>query len=660
MSAAAGAHRRPRRRPRPLPRRRARRARGPREDRRRGGRRRRRGAEVVARAPDVVLLDVHLPGGGGVEILRRLAEERARQRAAWRCRSPTTPRTSSRSSAPARAATSPRRSPRPSWPRPIRRVHEGDAVFSPRLAGFVLDAFAGGRRRAAAVDPELDQLTAREREVLRHIARGYLYKEIAAAPGDLGQDRRGARQRRAAQAAALHPPRAEPLGGGATPRRLSPLASRGGMAAAPSSSPASPASSPGASCRACSADDPTRASSRWSSRGWPRGRAPLRAATGVEVQPGDITDPLLGLGRRGLRARWPSDVVAVFHLAAIYDLAVGAAAGRARQRRRAPSTSSTSAARAPRLERLHYVSTAYVAGPRSGLVLESELAAGQAFKNHYESTKFAAEVIVRASMDDVPTTIYRPAIVVGDSRTGETQKFDGPYYLLRIDVAPMRGPLPQIGRGDAPFNVVPGRLRRRRDRRRRARRRGRRPHAAPRRPRAGVLRRAVRLLAREYDGRAVLPCPARPGRPLRFGAVRRCFGGRRASRSSTSTTRCASTPPRPTQILGRHGLRCPRFPEYVGRMVAFFREHERDPAFVPTAAAAVGPLIDWRFAGASVPCCAYGDLSCDRRRGLPGLPSLRRAAGPCALRRQPRDRLAGQHRQHLRGSSSPFSRSTSA
>ena len=59
----------------------------------------------------------------------------------------------------------------------IRRVHEGDAVFSPRLAGFVLDAFAGAR--PAASDAELDQLTAREQEVLRHLARGYMYKEIA-------------------------------------------------------------------------------------------------------------------------------------------------------------------------------------------------------------------------------------------------------------------------------------------------------------------------------------------------------------------------------------------------------------------------------------------------------------------------------------------------
>jgi DNA-binding NarL/FixJ family response regulator len=63
----------------------------------------------------------------------------------------------------------------------VRRVADGDAVFSPRLAGFVLDAFAS--LAPAEVDPELDQLTAREREVLRHIARGYLYKEIAARLG---------------------------------------------------------------------------------------------------------------------------------------------------------------------------------------------------------------------------------------------------------------------------------------------------------------------------------------------------------------------------------------------------------------------------------------------------------------------------------------------
>ena len=110
-----------------------------------------------------------------------------------------------------------------------------------------------------------------------------------------------------------------------------------------------------------------------------------------------------------------------------------------------------------RLRRLHYVSTAYVAGDRTGVVYEHELALGQRFKNHYESTKFQAELWVRDAMDAVPVTIYRPAIVVGDSKTGETQKFDGPYYMLRTIARSLRmgGRIPQFGASAAPFNVVP-------------------------------------------------------------------------------------------------------------------------------------------------------------------------------------------------------------
>ena len=110
---------------------------------------------------------------------------------------------------------------------------------------------------------------------------------------------------------------------------------------------------------------------------------------------------------------------------------------------------------ADKLERLNYVSTAYVAGTRTGTVYEHELIMGQQHKNHYESTKFQAEVWVREYLDKVPTTIYRPAIVVGDSQTGETQKFDGPYYILRTFQRMGRAPLPQFGRSEAPFNVVP-------------------------------------------------------------------------------------------------------------------------------------------------------------------------------------------------------------
>src|ERR671937_2314906 len=111
----------------------------------------------------------------------------------------------------------------------------------------------------------------------------------------------------------------------------------------------------------------------------------------------------------------------------------------------------------PDLELVAYVSTAYVAGLRTGVVYEHELVMGQGFKNHYESTKFQAEVWVREYMRSVPTTIVRPAIVVGDSGTGETQKFDGPYYILRVisEAQRMGRPVPNFGRSEAPFNVVP-------------------------------------------------------------------------------------------------------------------------------------------------------------------------------------------------------------
>ncbi|WP_134738285.1 response regulator transcription factor [Nocardioides sp. 503] len=135
-------------------------------------------AAVVAHRPDVVLLDVHLPGGGGVEVMRRLPAER---------RAETSFLALSVSDAAEDVIGTIRGGARgyvtktitgPELVSAIRRVADGDAVFSPRLAGFVLDAFAGSID-VAAVDEDLDRLTEREREVMRLIARGYSYKEVA-------------------------------------------------------------------------------------------------------------------------------------------------------------------------------------------------------------------------------------------------------------------------------------------------------------------------------------------------------------------------------------------------------------------------------------------------------------------------------------------------
>jgi DNA-binding NarL/FixJ family response regulator len=133
---------------------------------------------IVELEPDVVLLDVQMPGGGGVQVIRDVARARPAQRFLALSVSDAAEDVIAIIRAGARGYVTKTISG-PELADAVRRVAEGDAVFSPRLAGFVLDAFAGAPA-PVDVDPELDLLTAREREVLQHIARGYLYKEIGA------------------------------------------------------------------------------------------------------------------------------------------------------------------------------------------------------------------------------------------------------------------------------------------------------------------------------------------------------------------------------------------------------------------------------------------------------------------------------------------------
>jgi DNA-binding NarL/FixJ family response regulator len=131
---------------------------------------------IRASPPDVVLLDVHMPDGGGVEVIRRTCGELPDVRFLALSVSDAAEDVIAVIRAGARGYVTKSISGA-ELAEAVARVAEGDAVFSPRLAGFVLDAFAEAAPDAA--DPELDQLTPREREVLRHIARGYMYKEIA-------------------------------------------------------------------------------------------------------------------------------------------------------------------------------------------------------------------------------------------------------------------------------------------------------------------------------------------------------------------------------------------------------------------------------------------------------------------------------------------------
>ncbi len=132
---------------------------------------------ICEREPDVVLLDVHMPGGGGRAVIEAVGASRPHVRFLALSVSDAAEDVIAVIRAGARGYVTKTISG-PELADAVRRIADGDAVFSPRLAGFVLDAFAGDIPERE-VDPELDQLSPREREVLRHIARGYLYKEIA-------------------------------------------------------------------------------------------------------------------------------------------------------------------------------------------------------------------------------------------------------------------------------------------------------------------------------------------------------------------------------------------------------------------------------------------------------------------------------------------------
>ena len=132
---------------------------------------------ILATRPDVVLLDVHLPGGGGQAVISRVAPEAPEVRFLALSVSDAADDVIAIIRAGARGYVTKTISGH-DLADAIRRVAEGDAVFSPRLAAFVLDAFAAGPQVGAG-DPEVDQLTGREQEVLRLIARGYPYKAVA-------------------------------------------------------------------------------------------------------------------------------------------------------------------------------------------------------------------------------------------------------------------------------------------------------------------------------------------------------------------------------------------------------------------------------------------------------------------------------------------------
>lgn len=172
------------------------------------------------------------------------------------------------------------------------------------------------------------------------------------------------------------------------------------------------------------------------------------------IVPGDIRRPDLGMPTP-VAADVRDRVTEVWHLAALYDLTVAQSIAYAVNVEGTENVLDFCRS-IPKLRRLSYVSTCYVAGDRTGRVYEDELDRGQDFKNHYEATKFWAETKVARQKDHLPITILRPSIVVGDSTTGETQKGDGPYMTIRLlTKLPRFVPMVHLGASTAPVNLVP-------------------------------------------------------------------------------------------------------------------------------------------------------------------------------------------------------------
>lgn len=178
------------------------------------------------------------------------------------------------------------------------------------------------------------------------------------------------------------------------------------------------------------------------------------SAQRAEVLVGDVCDMDLGLSSIEYRALC-KEVSWIHHLAGIYWMGIDEPT--ARMTNVTGTRTMLDLARdAPRLERVVHWSTAMVSGDRKGTWYEEDLEAGQKFHNAYERTKFEAERLVRAAMQKLPITVLRPGIIVGDSRTGEIDKLDGPYYLITLIATNASGlRLPLLGRGESPLHLVP-------------------------------------------------------------------------------------------------------------------------------------------------------------------------------------------------------------
>lgn len=288
---------------------------------------------------------------------------------------------------------------------------------------------------------------------------------------------------------------------------------------------------------------------------------------------GDISQPELGLSPADA-ATTRERTTHLWHLAAVYDLAVE------RELAMRVNVGGTRnvvdfARSMPQLRHFHYVSTCYVAGKREGVILETELRHDAGYRNFYEESKYLAEMEVRSVNHDLPVTVHRPAVVCGDSQTGETVKYDGVYYLIHYLLSwPNVLSLINIGNHKVSLNLVP----------------------------VDFVVDAMAALA--FDESAIgktlqLADPTPLSTNQLFNAITRSINGKRSR--ITAPARWVRfflmLPPSPritglphhavpyffvkqlydtaeaSQLLAKHDIHCPPFESYVDRIVDFARRH---------------------------------------------------------------------------------------
>jgi len=288
---------------------------------------------------------------------------------------------------------------------------------------------------------------------------------------------------------------------------------------------------------------------------------------------GDISEPQLALSAADLELV-QQQTTRVFHLAAVYDLAVPQDLA---MRVNAGGTRNVVelARKLPHLRQFHHVSTCYVAGKREGVILETELRHDAGYRNYYEQSKYLAELEVEWAKIDLPVTVHRPAVVCGDSRTGETGKYDGVYYLIHYLLRwPRVLSTINIGNHEVSLNLVP----------------------------VDFVVDAMAALA--FDERAIgktlqLADPAPLTTNQLFNAIAKSINGHRSK--ITAPARWVRfflmLPPSPKitglphhavpyffvkqlydsspaqALLAPHGIRCPPFESYVDKIIDFARQN---------------------------------------------------------------------------------------